>query len=199
WFSADMYQQTKPQVMPTDIKGHWAEKSLTHFAEKGLLELVDGKANPDQKLTRAQVVRLLVDARGCGYVDNNVDPTFADVPKDFKYYAQIETALRNGWIAQASKFRPNDSISREEVAAILARVEGFKDLSTHKEIFHVPYADGSKISDFAYGSIAINYGLGVMRGANNLFDPQANVTLAQMVTILDKLASLPSNGPIYYK
>ncbi|MGZ4133722.1 MAG: YcdB/YcdC domain-containing protein, partial [Tumebacillaceae bacterium] len=84
WFSADMYQQTKPSVMPTDIKGHWAEKSLTHFAEKGLLELVDGKANPDQKLTRAQVVRLLVDARGGGYVDNNVDPTFADVPKDFK-------------------------------------------------------------------------------------------------------------------
>jgi hypothetical protein len=195
WYDMNSSYYPTPAVLPSDIKGHWAEKALTKFAEQGVLELTDGKANPDQKMTRGTLIRLLADGSHL-YYPQQPKPTFEDVPADSKYFNQIEAAVSRGWISKDAKFRPNDTISREETATIFARVLGLQELSKHREIFQLPYSDQSAISDYAFGSVSIMYGIGTMKGANNEFRPKATITLAEAVTMFDRLPQNMS-GPIY--
>ncbi|PWK13904.1 S-layer homology domain-containing protein [Tumebacillus permanentifrigoris] len=195
WISLDPSTQ-KPPALPSDLNGHWAEKALTEFANLGLLELKDGKANPDGEITRGEFIHLLANVRGG--LNPSEMPTFEDVPTDSKYYSAIETAVLRGWIAPDSKFRPAAKISRQEVATILTRVLGHEELAKHSEIFTLPYSDGDQVSTWAKGSVAILNGLGVMRGSYDRFAPHGNVTLAETCTALLKIQSYNTPMP-YYK
>ena len=195
WFNTSPWSQPVVPVMPSDINGHWAEKSLTQFAEMGLLELTDGKANPDATLTRAQFVRLLADA---GTPPNIADePTFRDVPKDHKYFKQIEWAVSQGWIAKDAEFHPNAPITREEAAAIFSRILGYGEIVKHPDIFTLKFNDRDDVADWAKGSVAILSGLGVMSGYNNQFHPHGQITLAEEVTAISKLNGFRNTFPVY--
>lgn len=187
----------KPST-PTDIAGHWAEEVLTRYAKLGLLNVsAEGKAHPDQAISRAELIRLAVD-RTVAYVPNEkTEPTFPDISQDHPQFSQIEEAYRKGWVRKSDAFRPTDAISREEAATIFARMAGYKRLSQDHSIFKLPYADSQEISEWAQGSVAIGYSFGVMRGANNQFRPKANITLAEVVTILERIPGMDDNIGIY--
>ncbi|MCX7570705.1 S-layer homology domain-containing protein [Tumebacillus sp. DT12] len=192
-------EASKPKPsMPTDIVGHWAEEVLTRYAKLGHLNVsAEGKAHPDQAISRAELIRLAVD-RTVAYVPNEkTEPTFPDISQDHPQFVQIEEAYRKGWIRKSDAFRPTDAISREEAATIFARMAGYKRLSQDHSIFKLPYADSQEISEWAQGSVAIGYSFGVMRGANNQFRPKANITLAEVVTILERIPGMDDNIGIY--
>ncbi|MBL0386290.1 S-layer homology domain-containing protein [Tumebacillus sp. ITR2] len=189
--------QVKPSAQPTDIKDHWAEKALTQFADRGLLDIQDGKAYPNNEISRAEYIRLLTNFRvGLSTTDK---PTFEDVPTNSKYFNSIETAVFLGWIAKDKTFRPDDKISRQEAASILTRVLGYQDLAKHTEIFALPYSDGGQVASYAKGSVAILTGLGVMTGSANEFRPTGDITLAEACTAILKLSSITTNFPPYVK
>ncbi|KEO81080.1 S-layer homology domain-containing protein [Tumebacillus flagellatus] len=187
--------QTTPPVSPSDVKGHWAEAALTQFADRSLLELQDGKANPDQTISRAEFIRLLTSYRvGLTTTDK---PTFEDVPTDSKYFNNVETAVFFGWIAKDKTFRPNDAISRQEAAAVFTRVLHYQELAKHDEIFTLPYVDRGDVAPYAVGSVAILTALGVMQGSDNKFLPNGNITLAEACTAILKLQ--PNDPTPLYK
>lgn len=49
----------------TDTKGHWAEEAINTLAEKGIVNgVVDTEFNPDGEVTRAQYLKMIMEATG---------------------------------------------------------------------------------------------------------------------------------------
>jgi|GEM_PF-6721604 len=77
----------------TDIAGHWAEKAIATVQKQGLLfDFTDDTFNPNQPITRVEVVRIfnqLLDRRPW-HVE--VEMKWTDVPESYKYYSDIMEA-----------------------------------------------------------------------------------------------------------
>ncbi|MBL0386994.1 S-layer homology domain-containing protein [Tumebacillus sp. ITR2] len=173
--------------LPPRMQGHWAESALQLFSERSLLGDAGDGTDPDKALTRGELVTLLTDFT-----------TSPHSPKDFPYLdvdpyswlsTRVASALGQGWIASDTEFRPNDTITREEAASILARVlthagqNGVTSLTPN-------YADTADISPWALANVSLLQEKGLMNGDEGLFHPKQNITLAEMCTILVNLTKL---------
>ena len=88
----------------------------------------DGTFRPDQKLTKAEVVSLLA-----GLVDDYTDKgaydcAFVDVPRDAPYFDDVAYMTSKGLVSvdDGKHFHPNAFMTRGELAAIMARMQGLK-------------------------------------------------------------------------
>lgn len=81
----------------------------------------DGKFRPGENLTRADLARWLVLASGASL--DVPDPGFADVAPDHPAYRYIAAARRAGIINgyQDGTFRPDNPVTRAQMAAMIAR------------------------------------------------------------------------------
>jgi mono/diheme cytochrome c family protein len=111
----------------SDISGYFAENEIKRLWDG---KIIDGytKASklyfmPNQNITRAEFVRYLVKAKEV-YVSDRTDSGFTDIAKS-KDQTAIITAVEYGWINgyEDHTFRPDHTITRAEIAAILTRSE----------------------------------------------------------------------------
>lgn len=146
--------------------------------------------DPDAGLTRGMFVTTLyrlVKAKG---VAMSVEGTqsFADVPAGQWYTDAAIWAAENDIVFgyEDGTFRPERSISREEMCAILDRlltVLGEKTDGTPKT-----FADEDDISDWAKDSVARMSACGLIEGqGENCFAPHATSTRAEAATVLLRL------------
>ncbi|SFL49088.1 Cytochrome c553 [Paenibacillus sp. 1_12] len=116
-----------------DISRHWASKEIKELFDK---QLIDGYVNkqdgtmsfkPEQNITRVEFVRYLVKAKQM-FLSNSTTSDFTDINTDKEDRTYIITAVEYGLIDGYADhtFRPNNQISRAEIAAILARGEMLK-------------------------------------------------------------------------
>ncbi|PTX94878.1 hypothetical protein DB345_11220 [Spartobacteria bacterium LR76] len=106
----------------------------------------DGTFRPNQKLTRGEAVSLLA-----GLVDDYTDKgaydcSFIDVKRDAPYFDDVAYMSSKGLVAgdDAKRFHPDNPISRGELAAIMARMQGLKgkDMPALKDVgVNTAYAD----------------------------------------------------------
>ncbi|TVY08361.1 S-layer homology domain-containing protein [Paenibacillus cremeus] len=75
----------------------------------------------EKAVTRAEVSKFLV--LSLGIYDEKAQANFTDVPMDNEYYSYIASAYNNGLIDGLTNgmFAPNNSVTREQYATILAR------------------------------------------------------------------------------
>lgn len=117
-----------------DIDSHWAKEPILALFEQKILDgyPTDGKLyyKPDQNITRAEFIRYLVKAKDYFLYDtSSVSLTDIDKSKDKVYITTaIEYKLVDGY--PDGTFRPNQKISRAEIAAILSRSEGISPVSS---------------------------------------------------------------------
>jgi hypothetical protein len=84
----------------------------------------DGTFRPDQPITRAQLLRVVVRAFGFPLVaDAGRAAHFPDVPPEHPYYAYVEAAYQHGLIRgyKDGSFRPDALVSRGQLAKILVQ------------------------------------------------------------------------------
>ena len=82
-------------------------------------------------------------------------------------------------------FRPNDPITREQLAAILYRYaqykgQGFQGLWS----FRLDFPDVADVSDWAMEAISWMVMNGIMNGMDGLLQPQGKSTRAQIATMI---------------
>ena len=114
--------------------------------------------------------------------------TFSDVNADEWYFADVNTLAEHN-VFNEPMFRPNDNITRREMAVMLIRALGYSELaqSETNSVFDDVSADG--------GYISVAYTLGIINGkSENIFDPEG-VALreegaAMMMRMYDKYTSL---------
>ncbi len=174
-----------------DLQNHWAKSDIELLAAKFI---VQGRSemnfDPNGMLTRAETAALLV--RAIGIPLNNTEFSFSDV--DGKWYeADVIAAEQAGLIKGYSDgtFRPNNRVTREELAVMLTRAIAYANPSLQTENSVLALADVESISSWAEDSIYQALSLGIIKGdQQGNFKPQAEATRAEMVTLLSRMLKL---------
>lgn len=145
----------------TDAVGSWAADVIERAAAYGLMEgYPDGRFGVGDNMTRSQFVTVL--CRMFSWEMTAPDsPTFIDCPADKWYYSAVETAAAHDAVNSGGPFRPEDYISRSEMAEMLVRSLGYGSLARSLTDAPLPFPD---VSGDARGYIATAYDLGIITG-----------------------------------
>ena len=142
--------------------------------------------------TRAESVMSLWKLAGEPVVDYLM--TYTDVDAESEYCEAIRWAASEGLITVTEKFRPDDPITREELAVVVYRRAVKLGLGTDEDVCELlDSVDRDSISEWALEAVCWNVANGVMNefsGASGYFKPQEHLTrndLSEAVNALIKL------------
>ncbi|EQD79798.1 S-layer domain-containing protein, partial [mine drainage metagenome] len=112
---------------------------------------------------------------------------FPDVPSDYWAYPAITVMASAGVLHgyRDGRFMPTQALSREQAAAILARVEGLSPVSLPA------VADAGQVSPSLSGDVGAAYAAGFIRGtAQGLLNPLGVVTRAEAAAMVARAFQL---------
>ncbi len=170
----------------TDIENHWARENIEFVVVRGIF---NGKSeeifDPDSVLSRGMLVTVL------GRLENvdtsKYDCTFDDVGKDIYYAPYIEWARQNNIVGGVgdNKFEPERSVTRQEIAVIVARYLEYKGLELKLDA--MGYTDEASIDTWAKDAVNKVGNAGIITGVGTEFQPKNDATRAQAATILNRI------------
>lgn len=167
-----------------DYVGHWAEKELGEWIERGILSgYEDGSLKPDMTVTRAEFATMLVRVFGLSHVDETLD--YGDIVEDIWYESYVMRVLSAGMMnVDDEKFRPNDPITREEAAYAVATAYHIQ--KNDENIF----VDEDQVVSWAKEQVNALAVAGYISGyGDGTFRPQGNLTRAEAIMMLDKVTA----------
>ncbi|MCT4544619.1 MAG: S-layer homology domain-containing protein [Vallitalea sp.] len=118
------YALVRHRAIFKDMKNHWTEDDINLLASKLIVKgMPDGRFMPDENITRAQYIALLIRGLGLSY-SNNSNESFKDINEDDWYAGAVEIVIDLGIVKgyEDGTFQPNKLISREEMSVIIVRV-----------------------------------------------------------------------------
>lgn len=166
----------------------WYYEAVKTMGELGLISGVsDTEFAPDISMTRAMLVTVL--HRMAGTPEAETAHSFGDVADGMWYSEAVAWASENGLVTgyDETTFGINDSISREQMATLLARYAVWTGLEI--EEFELPSSlpDGELISSYAVPSVAWAMSSGLITGMEDgSFAPQDTATRAQVAVLLGR-------------
>ncbi|UFJ41562.1 S-layer homology domain-containing protein [Brevibacillus humidisoli] len=168
------------RVKPSDIEGHPAEKQLTLMYEYDAISPIDGKLMPERAITRGEMIKMLMITLNHGrfYPERYAldKATFNDVTAGSQYFAYVEAAVQSGLLSKdAPNLKPDETITRGELADMLVRALGLHKLADYDSLFATNVTD---ISEEERGTIAIITTLGIMSAQDGKFSPDLVVNRA---------------------
>jgi len=182
---------TSAADMPfTDVKAkNWFYDEVLYVYERSLMTgTTDTKFEPNGKLTRAMFVTIL--GRLAGAAETETD-AFSDVKKKNWYSGYVGWAVEAGIVTgyEDGTFKPNKALSREEMAACISRYVDFMGITMPREnTAPAKFADGGKVAKWAREYVEMLRRAGIVNGDQNKnYNPKANITRAEMATIIMNL------------
>ena len=170
-----------------DITGHWAEADIKEMAEAGIVSgVTPTQFEPERTVTRAEFAAMIVRALGIAATDG---PAFEDVSGDAWFYASVTAAAKAGLIVgYDGYFRPDDLITREEMATIIAKAYVFAGGELPQSDGLEKFDDRDSIAEWAKSNVGAVTSLGLVSGmSDNTFAPQENATRAQAASLIKRL------------
>jgi len=167
----------------------WYHESIDYVVSHGLMKGTGSSAfSPDLTTSRGMIVTILW--RLESKPDAGVCP-FTDVEAGSYYEQAIAWAAENGIVNGFGPtiFRPDDTITREQFAAILYRyAKNYKgyDVSASENIDILSYNDAFAISEYALPAMQWACGAGLMNGSNGSLLPDNGATRAQAAALLHR-------------
>ncbi|MEF3303307.1 S-layer homology domain-containing protein, partial [Paenibacillus sp. GYB003] len=178
------HPETANAAERSDMAGHWAEKVMAAWAEQGRIGgYPDGTIRPDAPVTRAEWMKLA--NRLFGY-EGRSDIIFKDVRESDWYAADVSAAVRAGYMNgyEDGTMRPDNPLTREEAAVMLARIGKLADNAAAAGRFADPVADWSR------GGVGAAAAAGWLDGyPDGTFGASKPITRAEAVVVLDRLAA----------
>ncbi|MGZ4111290.1 MAG: S-layer homology domain-containing protein [Tumebacillaceae bacterium] len=163
---------------------------IEYLASRGIISGTSATTfDPNGQITRAQFATLMV--RALGLSDKQGSSLFSDVPRRqwFTDYVAVGSSL--GLISGYNNytFGPNDSISREQVAALLARGLQFVQTRPFVDTARVlsPITDQSNIDSWARDDVALALQTGILDGGATSIQPRRLATRAESAHMLYNL------------
>ena len=167
-------------------ESHWAADAIRRAVDLGLFHgQTKTRFGLGQPMTRAAAVVTLCRLFGWetvtpekGSYQDNQDP-------DTWYYSAVETAYAHGAIThQTDTFRPEDPITREELAVMLVRAMGYGTIAGLAQELPIPFRDVETNA----GYVAMAYELGLVNGTTpTTFSPDRTATREQAAVMLIRL------------
>ena len=183
---------TEPEEPATDVSdlfidvapNAWYKDAVQYAYDNGLMTGVSADAfAPEQTTTRAMIVSILARLEG---VESAQAAGFADVNDEW-YATAVNWAANVGVVNgyEDNTFRPNQPITREQLAAILMNYAAYKgeDVSARADLSN--YTD--QPSAWATETMQWAVAEGLISGVTNTqLQPQGNATRAQVAAILQR-------------
>ena len=212
-----------PKLESSDFKGHWAQNEILNAMLAGDID-ASSKFRPQASITRAEFAKIACTVFDIKVSEDKYEP-FHDVANG-TWYQKYVAALYNEKVSVGDKkesviqgdgqsFRPNDSITRQEVAVILAKLSQKKldtkevlDVATEKiigydenrkpikamihEDVYTKFMDDKDIDTWADNSVKYlnekveSNGKPVVQGSSNKFNPKNNITRAEALVMVQR-------------
>lgn len=195
-----------------DFVGHWAQNQIVDAMIAGQVDVADN-FRPQDSITRAEFAKIACTVFGID-VENNQDEPFHDVNKNewhHKYVAALyNTKVGGQSVVQGDgeNFRPNDKITRQEVAVIVAKLtsgaakEKTIDVNGNKvdKVVKTNFKDDEAIREWADESVkylnetakytnAKGEQKAIVEGDNGYFNPTQAITRAESLVMVQRAAS----------
>lgn len=172
-----------------DVKSaDWFYNDVKYVYEKGMMAGTAADVfAPNATTTRAMIVTILYRLEGSPAVIGT--SAFVDVPAGQWYTDAVNWAAANQIVkgTSATTFAPNDSITREQMAAILYRYAQYKGYDVTKKADLSGYSDNGQVSAYAKDALAWANAAKLINGVTNTtLAPQGNATRAQVSAILHR-------------
>lgn len=164
-----------------------AEYAYNHGLMKGVSETLFA---PNESTTRGTIVTIL--HRMEKEPENASVIRFTDVDESW-YTKAVAWGTDNGVVKgyQDDTFRPNNDITREELAAILYRYAQFKGWDMSAKGTLEGFADGQEVSDWARESVEWAVAEGLLRGKEDgRLDPNGITTRAEAAALLTRFCEM---------
>lgn len=166
----------------------WFYNDVKCVYEKGMMAGTAADVfAPNATTTRAMIVTILYRLEGSPAVTGT--SAFVDVPAGQWYTDAVNWAAASQIVkgTSATTFAPNDSITREQMAAILYRYAQYKGYDVTKKADLSGYSDNSQVSAYAKDALAWANAAKLINGVTNTtLAPQGNATRAQVSAILHR-------------
>lgn len=160
--------------------GYWATTYIDTLLGANVINgFPDGTFQPDGSLTRAQFTKMIVVT--AGLAPSSATTTFTDVPADAWYAPYVAAAQQAGIVNGMSPttFAPNATLTREQMAAMLARALKLTGTAT------LSFTDDSSIDAWATSAIQAAVKAGYLAGfPDGSFQPHGTSTRAQASKVL---------------
>ena len=163
----------------------WYADAVQYVYENGMMNGTSAtQFSPDATTTRAMIVTMLHRLENEPAAQAS---SFADVAAGSYYADAVAWAAANGIVNGVSEtsFAPDDSITREQLAAILYRYASYKGYDVTASGSLNAYADAAQVSSYAAAAMQWANVEGLITGVTGTtLDPQGSATRAQVATIL---------------
>lgn len=170
-----------------DIQKHWAQQEIETLASRWIVNGVsEQRFAPNQSVTRAEFIKMLAASLDLEPLEGK-QGSFSDVSSSHWAFGWIEAGYEAGIVQGSSgKFKPNDTITREEMMTMLVRALELEESATAEKTL-ASFKDGDKVSSWAkpYVALAIEHGL--IEGANGEIKPAQASTRAMAAVVMYRL------------
>ena len=177
----------------------FAKRFVNSMAARGIIKgRNEHEFQPEERITRAEFITMLVNAYRPAKIDYNNE--FTDVRKDDWFAEFVATGVSEGLLLgyEDGTFRPNEFITREEIATILANLLASRKPNINPvqntTIIETNFTDYSQIQSYATKAVATVYTYDIMSGdgvvsgrGNGLFNPNKEETRASAAVSIYKL------------
>lgn len=187
--SAEVF--TWPEVTHSTISfkdvnsSFWAKKDIDNLSSRGILQGSDGYFKPNDLLTRGQASAVL--GRLQQWNNTPQSTSFKDVGSSYFASSYISYGSQKGYFNgfEDGTFRPNDDMTRAQVAAVLNRMYQFTDAEGSTSTF-------TDVTSSTTGAAAISYLAqnDIITGyPDGSFRPNDKITRAQFSKIMNELGT----------
>ncbi|MFC1810888.1 S-layer homology domain-containing protein [Patescibacteria group bacterium] len=162
-----------------DVEDHWAKTYVEDLAKDGVVEGRDGNYEPDAPILRAEAIKMIMVAMGFEPVTCEAS-LFADLNSDDWYCGIVTKAYKKGVVKGENGYLYGArNINRAEAVKILIMIKGIEPPSLTEN----PFPDVSYTEWFA-GYIYKASKLGYVEGVNGYFQPDRDITRAELAKIV---------------
>lgn len=182
-----------PETHFEDInKAPWAEEAVHTVIGLNLMEGIgNNKYDPVGPMTRGSLATVF---HRLSNKPAGAKVSFNDVA-DGKYYTEgVAWAAKVGVVTgfSADAFAPEDAITREQLAVMLARYAKLMGLNTKADSKVLEqFADGDKTGEWAADGVAWCVENGILKGkSNDTLDPAVEVSRAEVAVMLNRFIGL---------
>ena len=188
---------TEPEEPATDVSdifidvapNAWYKDAVQYAYAGGLMTGVSANEfAPDATTTRGMIVSMLARLEG---VESANDAGFADVSDEW-YATAVNWAASVGVVNgyEDGTFRPNDAITREQLAAILMNYAAYKGEDVNARASLDAYSDAENVSTWATDTMQWAVAKGLLTGVTaDTLQPQGAATRAQVAAISQRFLS----------
>ena len=193
-----------PSKSLKDVSGSaWYHEEVDYVLTNGLMAGTGGSAfSPNSKLSRAMIAQILYAMAG---KPSGGASRFSDVVKGSWYENAVNWCAANGIVAgfDDGTFRPNDDVTREQLATILmGYTVACHDNARNRQIHWSldTFSDYSSVSGWAQNAVAWAAGKHLIAGRGGMvIDPGATATRAEVAQIITSYCMEIVNNPsVYY-